>query len=159
LGVNAKRRSLLGTFLLSTRDGMESDELELAQKIRHRMVEEYTRVMEWNGISSFITPVAVGKVPKISDLVGEEGNRIDPVQEYVNDYYTVYTNTVGACGVTIPYKLDPSQEFPASVRLLGYYGEDYHLLRVAKTIDDMLYDRDNTAKDWMEMDYDTIVDS
>jgi len=79
LGLNAKRRSLLGTFLLSTREGQASYELELAQKIRHRMVEEYTRVMEWNGISAFITPVSIGKVPKISDIVGESESKIDPV--------------------------------------------------------------------------------
>jgi len=45
------------------------------------------------------------------------------------------------------------------VRLLGYYGEDYHLLRVAKTIDDMLHDRDVAAKDWLEIDYEKLVDN
>jgi len=123
------------------------------------MVEEYSRVMEWNGISCFVTPVSIGKVPKISDLVGESESKIDPVTEYVNDYYTVYNNLIGGCGITIPYKVNKNDEFPSSVRLLGYYGEDYHLLRVAKTIDDMMHDRDVKAKDWLGINYKNVDDS
>jgi Asp-tRNA(Asn)/Glu-tRNA(Gln) amidotransferase A subunit family amidase len=59
------------------------------------------------------------------------------------DYFTVIANSIGTCNLTVP--LFESEEaktkylnFPSSVRLMGFYGEDFHLLRIGQRIEKIL---------------------
>ena len=94
------------------------------------MVREYTHVIEKSGVDCIMAPTATGNVPKISDVLG--GQEVaDPVEEYLNDYYTVVSNTLGIPATNIPIPVKDDDEFPSSVRLMGYYGEDYFILKIA----------------------------
>jgi Asp-tRNA(Asn)/Glu-tRNA(Gln) amidotransferase A subunit family amidase len=58
------------------------------------------------------------------------------------DYYTALPNCTGTPAITMPVKeTSPSDnygEFPTSFKLQGYFGEDYHLLRIASSIEELL---------------------
>ena len=63
--------------------------------------------------------------------------------EFKMDYYTAFPNSLGIPSIVIPVQetwgKDPATgarasgyKFPSSVKLHSYFGEDYHLLRIAK---------------------------
>lgn len=48
------------------------------------------------------------------------------------DYYTALPNCTGAPAITMPVQEDSKNyKFPSSFMIQGYYGEDYHLLKIA----------------------------
>ena len=66
---------------------------------------------------------------------GKGDHTKSPVYEYKMDYFTVVSNCLGVPNLTVP--LFESQEaktkydnFPSSIRLMGHFGEDFHLLRI-----------------------------
>lgn len=65
------------------------------------------------------------------------------------DYFTVFPNSLGIPSITLPLQetwgKDPKTgaissvyKFPGSIKICSYYGEDYHLLRVAEGMEQML---------------------
>jgi Asp-tRNA(Asn)/Glu-tRNA(Gln) amidotransferase A subunit family amidase len=55
------------------------------------------------------------------------------------DYYTTFPNAMGIPCITMPVQENKNRyKFPSSIKLQGYFGEDYHLLRIAKLIETML---------------------
>ena len=116
------------------------------------MIDEYCRVFEENNIDFIISPVAIGeKPPRIDDVINQPASK-NPVYEYKMDYYTALPNCTGTPAITMPIvytllslisfreeTLNPAYEgFPSSFKLQGYFGEDYHLLRIAKGIECLL---------------------
>ena len=86
-----------------------------------------------------IAPNGFGeKPPKISEILAPDtsGEAKSPVFEYKHDYFTVIANCLGVPAVTMPLFESPSAKkyydnFPGSIRMQGYFGEDFHLLRTA----------------------------
>jgi Asp-tRNA(Asn)/Glu-tRNA(Gln) amidotransferase A subunit family amidase len=72
--------------------------------------------------------------PKISDILTRSKN---PVFEYKMDYFTAFPNCTGTPAITIPVQEPSGQygEFPTSFKIQGYFGEDYHMLRIANQIE------------------------
>ena len=65
------------------------------------------------------------------------------------DYFTAFPNCVGIPSITLPIQetwgKDPvtglrksAYKFPSSVKIHSYFGEDYHLLRIAKEMENMI---------------------
>lgn len=65
------------------------------------------------------------------------------------DYYTAFPNSLGIPSITLPIQetwgKDPdtgmrssAYKFPSSVKIHSYFGEDYHLLRIAKQMEEMI---------------------
>ncbi len=77
--------------------------------------------------------MAIGeRPPKISDVLNASEAK-NPVYEYKMDYYTAFPNCTGTPAITLPVKEASSKhEFPTSFKIQGYFGEDYHLLRIAE---------------------------
>ncbi|TNV79929.1 hypothetical protein FGO68_gene2537 [Halteria grandinella] len=139
-GINVKRRVILGNFLLSSRFEDFNEKVIDAQKIRRLIIEEYCSVFEKGNIDMIISPVVIGeRPPKISDVIGQSEKK-NPVYEYKMDYYTAYPNATGTPAITIPVQEADQRygEFPTSFKIQGCFGEDYHLLRIAKQIEKAL---------------------
>jgi Asp-tRNA(Asn)/Glu-tRNA(Gln) amidotransferase A subunit family amidase len=63
----------------------------------------------------------------------------NPVYEYKMDYYTALPNCTGTPAITMPVKeKNTTHEFPTSFKIQGYFGEDYHLLRIAEQIEEAI---------------------
>ena len=96
------------------------------------MIDQYCKVFEANNLDFILSPVAIGeRPPKINDVINASEAK-NPVFEYKMDYYTAFPNCTGTPAITMPVKeTSSSYEFPSSFKIQGYFGEDYHLLRIA----------------------------
>jgi Asp-tRNA(Asn)/Glu-tRNA(Gln) amidotransferase A subunit family amidase len=64
------------------------------------------------------------------------------------DYFTALPNSLGIASVTLPLQESgranangsriKAFKFPSSVKVHGYFGEDYHLLRVCREMERMI---------------------
>ena len=108
--------------------------------------------MERNDIDVVISPTAIGEGPPlISDFTNKprDSKTLSPVYEYKSDYFTAFPNTLGIPSITLPIQetwgKDPktgertsAYKFPSSVKICTYFGEDYHLLRIARQMEIMI---------------------
>jgi Asp-tRNA(Asn)/Glu-tRNA(Gln) amidotransferase A subunit family amidase len=96
------------------------------------LIDQYCKVFEANNLDLILSPVAIGeRPPKINDVLNASEAK-NPVFEYKMDYYTALPNCTGTPAITIPVKeTNSSYEFPSSFKIQGFFGEDYHLLRIA----------------------------
>ena len=89
---------------------------------------------ETNRNSSFTNPILSPKPDSAAS---------NPVSEFKMDYFSAFPNSLGIPSITIPIQetwgKDPktglktsAYKFPGSVKIHSYFGEDYHLLRIAK---------------------------
>ena len=61
------------------------------------------------------------------------------------DYFTAVSNCLGVPALTVPIYEDNETKngtkfngFPTSIRMQGFFGEDFHLLRIGNEIDRLL---------------------
>jgi Asp-tRNA(Asn)/Glu-tRNA(Gln) amidotransferase A subunit family amidase len=108
--------------------------------------------MEKNDIDVVISPTAIGEEPPlISNFtnIPRDSKTLSPVYEYKNDYFTAFPNTLGIPSITLPIQetwgkdpktgeLTSAYKFPSSVKICNYFGEDYHLLRIARQMEIMI---------------------
>lgn len=119
-------------------------------------INQWCSELERNDIDIVISPTTIGEEPtRIEDIIGgaksssDEVKTRDPVFEFKMDYYTAFPNSLGIPSITLPVQetwgKDPTTgqitsayKFPSSIKICSYFGEDYHLLRVAKQMQTML---------------------
>ena len=96
-------------------------------------------------IDFVISPTGFGeKPPKVDDILNpKDSSGKSPVYEYKMDYFTVISNCLGVQNMTVPLFEDAEapnkyDKFPGSVRLMGFFGEDYHMLRIGQRIEKVL---------------------
>ena len=92
--------------------------------------------MRESDIDVVLSPNFFGEKPmKIDDILNKkEAN----VYEYKMDYFTAVSNCLGVPALTMPVAegpLDKYDGFPGSIRLQGYFGEDYHVLKIGHQIE------------------------
>lgn len=108
--------------------------------------------MEKNDIDIVISPTAIKEVPPLVDDKFRAARKMNnPVYEFKMDYFTAFPNTLGIPSMTLPIQerwvtvdgeRKPFNRFPSSVKICTYFGEDYHLLRIARQLEMMIQDAD-----------------
>lgn len=150
-GLNVKRRVVLGNFLLSSKFEQFNEKVRTAQKVRRMFITQWCEQMEKNDIDVVISPTAIEEEPPIiADFYKpKESKTANPVYEFKMDYFTAFPNSLGIPSMTLPIQetwgKDPktgervsAYKFPSSVKICTYYGEDYHLLRIARQMEIMI---------------------
>ena len=106
--------------------------------------------MEAKDIDVVISPTTIGEEPtRIADVVNADKKNRNPVYEFKMDYFSAFPNSLGIPSITLPIQetwgKDPdtgmrssAYKFPGSVKIHSYFGEDYHLLRIAKQMEEMI---------------------
>ena len=114
------------------------------------LISQWCKEMEDKEIDVVISPTTIGEEPtRISDVVGAPKSQRNPVYEFKMDYYSAFPNSLGIPSITLPIQetwgKDPdtglrasAYKFPGSVKIHSYFGEDYHLLRIAKQMEEMI---------------------
>ena len=105
LGLNVKRRVVLGNFLLSSKFEKFNEKVRTAQKVRSLFISQWCEALERNDIDVVISPTAIGEEPPlISDFVNKpkDSNTLNPVYEFKSDYYTAFPNSLGIPSITLP---------------------------------------------------------
>jgi hypothetical protein len=96
--------------------------------------------MEKNDIDVVISPTAIEEEPPvIADFYKPKDSKtLNPVYEFKMDYYT-------ALPIQETWGKNPktgervsAYKFPSSVKICTYFGEDYHLLRIARQMEIMI---------------------
>ncbi len=110
-GEEAKRRIILGTFVLSS--GYYDAYYTKAQKVRRLIKEDFDRAFK--EVDVILTPVSPTPAFKIGEKID------DPLAMYLSDIFTIPVNLAGLPSLAIPvkkYEID-SGELPVGFQLIG----------------------------------------
>ncbi|MBU1083599.1 MAG: Asp-tRNA(Asn)/Glu-tRNA(Gln) amidotransferase subunit GatA [Candidatus Omnitrophota bacterium] len=119
-GAEAKRRILLGTYVLSS--GYYEAYYLKAQKVRTKIKEDFTEA--FGVCDCILTPTS----PTTAFKIGEKVN--DPLQMYLSDIFTIPANLAGLPAVSIPCGFG-SDGMPIGMQLMGNLFEEETLIRAA----------------------------
>jgi aspartyl-tRNA(Asn)/glutamyl-tRNA(Gln) amidotransferase subunit A len=120
LGIEVKRRILLGTYALSS--GYYDQYYRKASKVRTLISQDFDRAFEFADV--VITPVA----PTTAFPIGDKVN--DPLAMYLSDVYTISANLAGICAASIPCGFDAAG-LPIGLQLAAPAFAEQSLLAIA----------------------------
>ncbi len=123
-GEEAKRRQLLGAYLLSS--GVYERYYYPAQQVRTLITQDYERA--WERCDVILMPVS----PRTAFKLGEIS---DPTQMYASDLFTISANIAGNGAVSVPLGLGDVTHLPVSAQLQGPAFKDRALLTFARAIE------------------------
>ncbi|MFY9893138.1 MAG: Asp-tRNA(Asn)/Glu-tRNA(Gln) amidotransferase subunit GatA [Xanthobacteraceae bacterium] len=115
-GKEVRRRIMIGSYVLSA--GYYDAYYLRAQKVRTLIKRDFEQCFA-QGIDAILTPTT----PSAAFAVGEKG-RVDPIEMYLNDVFTVTVNMAGLPGISLPSGLD-ANGLPLGLQLIGRpFGEE-----------------------------------
>lgn len=123
-GAEAKRRQMLGAYLLSS--GVYDQYYYPAQQVRTLITQDYARAYE---------TCDVIMLPSSPNTAFRFGEISDPTAMYASDMYTISNNIVGNGGISVPVGLGADSGMPVSVQLQGPAFKDRSLLQFARAVE------------------------
>lgn len=123
-GSEAKRRQLLGAYLLSA--GVYDTYYYPAQQVRTLITADYRAAFErCDAILLPTTPTTPWRFGEVSD----------PTQMYAADLFTISNNIAGNGGISVPVGIGPESGLPLAAQLQGPAFGDHTLLRIARAVE------------------------
>ncbi len=122
-GAEAKRRIMIGTYVLSS--GYYEAYYKKAQTVRTKIINEFNKAFE--KFDFLIGPVS----PSAAFKIGERTK--DPLQMYLSDIMTVAANITGCPAISVPAGM--SQSLPVGLQIIGPQRSDRQLLAMAKAFE------------------------
>lgn len=119
-GPEAKRRIILGTFVLSA--GYYDAYYTKAQKVRRLIKNDFDEAFK--EVDVILTPVA----PTTAFKIGEKTS--DPLSMYLSDIFTIPVNLAGLPAVSIPVKR--SSPLPIGFQLIGKHFREADILGIGQ---------------------------
>ena len=138
-GDEVKRRILIGTYVLSS--GYYDAYYIKAQKIRSLIKSDF--VEAFKKVDAILTP----STPSTAFEIANEPS--DPVQNYLNDIFTVPVNLAGLPGISIPFANDENN-LPIGLQLITNSFEEQKLLNVARNIEETINYSETPEKWWLK---------
>ena len=126
-GDEVKRRIMIGTYVLSS--GYYDAYYIKAQKVRSIIKNDFDNVFK--NVDAIFTPAT----PNTAFPINRE--EVDPVQNYLNDIFTVPANLAGLPAISIPFGLDNSG-LPIGMQLITNSFEEQTLLNISKNLQDTI---------------------
>lgn len=123
-GLEARRRMLLGSYLLSS--GVYEKYYYPAQQVRTLITEDYARAYEKCDV--ILMPTS----PRTAFEFGEIG---DPVEMHLSDIFTVSINIAGNGGMSVPVGLGAESGLPVGVQLVCPQFKDLNMFRAAAALE------------------------
>lgn len=120
-GPEAKRRIILGTYVLSS--GYYEAYYLKAQKVRFLIRDDFQQAFE-NRCDCILTPTS----PTPAFKLGEK--REDPLSMYLSDIFTISSNLAGVPAISIPCGFTRNN-LPIGMQLIGNYFNEETLFRAA----------------------------
>jgi len=127
-GAEAKRRILIGTYVLSS--GYYDAYYKRAQKVRTLLIREFKKAFKTHDF--LIGPNA----PMPAFPIGEKA--ADPLQMYLADICTVAVNLVGSCGISVPAGM--ADGLPVGLQVIGPQHGEAGLLEAAQAAEAVIGD-------------------
>jgi len=123
-GSEAKRRIILGTYVLSS--GYYDAYYLKALKVRTKIKEDFDKVFK--DFDCIITPTA----PTAAFNIGEKIN--DPISMYLSDIFTIPANLAGIPGISMPCGFT-KEKLPIGLQILAKPFNEEMLLKVAYNLE------------------------
>lgn len=123
-GAEAKRRILLGTFVLSA--GYYEAYYLKGQKVRTLIRQDFEKA--FNEVDLILTPTA----PTAAFKIGEKSN--DPLSMYLSDIFTIPANLAGVPAISLPCGFT-SQKLPIGMQLIARPFDEETIFRAAYTFE------------------------
>lgn len=123
-GMEAKRRIMLGSYLLSA--GVYEKYYYPAQQVRRLITQDYERAYEQCDV--ILAPTS----PRTAFKFGEIG---DPVEMHLSDIFTVSINIAGNGGMNVPCGLGKDTGLPVGVQLICPQFKDVNMFRAAAALE------------------------
>ena len=124
LGLEARRRVLLGAYLLSC--GKSEDYLRAANRARSLVKEDYERA--FGKVDAIVAPVT----PRTAFKFGEV---TDPGEMHLSDMFTVSVNIAGNGAMSLPVGLGSQTGLPVGVQVISPALKDANMFRVAAALE------------------------
>lgn len=128
-GDEAKRRQLLGAYLLSS--GVYDKYYYAAQKARTLITADY---------NAAFTRVDAILMPATPHAAFRHGEISDPTQMYLSDMYTISLNIAGNGGIVVPVGLGEETGMPMAAQLVAPAFADERLVTLAAVIEHSMAD-------------------
>jgi len=125
-GAEAKRRIMIGTYVLSS--GYYDAYYKKAQTVRTKLINEFNAAFE--SYDFLIGPTA----PMLPFKIGEKTD--DPLKMYLTDIMTVGTNITGNPAISIP--AGEHSGLPVGLQLIADKKRDRAMLGVARAVENLL---------------------
>ncbi len=125
-GKEAKRRIMLGTYVLSS--GYYDAYYKKAQQLRTKIIREFE--MSFQNVDFLLGPVT----PTTAFKIGQKA--ADPLEMYLQDTMTVAINLAGAPAMSVP--AGKSNGLPVGLQLIAPMRADRELLLMAHDIEELL---------------------
>jgi aspartyl-tRNA(Asn)/glutamyl-tRNA(Gln) amidotransferase subunit A len=122
-GPEAKRRIMLGTYVLST--GYYDAYYKKAQQVRRLICQDYEQAFA--SCDAILGPASPTTAFKLGEKVS------DPLQMYLSDIFTIATNLAGVPGISVPVATDEAG-LPIGMQLQGPMFSDAKLLALAAAV-------------------------
>ena len=134
-GDEVRRRIMLGTYILS--HGYYDAYYTRAQKVRRLIKKDFDHVFDSSGdnIDVILTPTTPSTAFKFGDKTQ------DPLSMYLADIYTVSVNLAGAPAISLP--CGEVGKLPIGLQLIGKNFDDVKLLRIAKSVETIIKERNH----------------
>ncbi len=116
-GKEVLRRITIGNFVLSS--GYQDKYYSKAQNIRNYLIEKFNNLFDQ--IDFILTPTTPSYLKKI-------GEKINPIDEYGADIFTVTANILGAPAISIPVGVNSQNKVGIGMHYMTKPGEDFYLL-------------------------------
>ena len=123
-GPEAKRRQLLGAYLLSS--GVYERYYLAAQKVRTLITADYQRAF---------AQVDAILMPTSPSVAWPHGAISDPAALYLADVFTISSNIAGNCAISVPVCLGVESGLPIGAQLQGPAFADAQLLTFARALE------------------------
>ncbi len=123
-GMEAKRRIMLGSYLLSA--GVYEKYYYPAQQVRRLITQDYERAYESCDV------ILIPASPRSAFQFGEIG---DPVEMHLSDIFTVSINIAGNGGMSVPCGLGSESGMPIGVQLVSPQFKDVNMFRAAAALE------------------------
>jgi len=120
LGIEVKRRIMLGTYALSA--GYYDEYYGTAQRARRMITEDFRSVFD-DGVDALFTPTS----PTPAFKIGERMD--DPMEMYLSDVFTVTANLAGIPGISVP--IGSIRGLPVGGQVLAPWWQEDQMLAIA----------------------------
>ena len=124
LGLEAKRRIILGTF--TRMSGYRDAYYIKATKVRMKIVEEYKRMFK--KFDALISPTAPILPPRFSEI-----EKLSPLQQYMMDVMTVAPNVAGLPHLNVPVGF--SDKLPVGMLMIADHLQESRLVQLGSVFD------------------------
>lgn len=127
-GWEVKRRIMVGSYVLSS--GYYEAYYKKASKVRRQILQDFRD--SFTNVDAILTPVTPSSAFSIKD-----SSKLDPIQMYLNDIFTIPASLAGMPAMSIPAGFDHNH-LPLGIQIIANHFDEQTMFNVALALEESL---------------------